>query len=101
MLLAFYLSSRRRHTICALATGVQTCALPISALNQLVSKVRPDDPYIQSLRVAQNRPNVVRLVFDLKQAVAPQVFTLKPVADYQYRLVLDLYPKVEIGRAHV
>lgn len=65
-----------------------------TALNQLVSKVRPDDPYIQALRVAQNRPNVVRLVFDLKQAVAPQVFTLKPVADYQYRLVLDLYPKV-------
>ena len=65
-----------------------------AALNDLVSKVRPDDPYIQSLRVAQNRPNVVRMVFDLKQAVAPQVFTLKPVADYQYRLVLDLYPKV-------
>lgn len=65
-----------------------------AALNDLVSKVRPDDPYIQSLRVAQNRPNVVRLVFDLKQAVAPQVFTLKPVADYQYRLVLDLYPKI-------
>ncbi|WP_200908052.1 N-acetylmuramoyl-L-alanine amidase [Achromobacter sp. DMS1] len=64
------------------------------ALNDLVSKVRPDDPYIQSLRVAQNRPNVVRMVFDLKQAVAPQVFTLKPVADYQYRLVLDLYPKI-------
>ncbi|CAM4166798.1 N-acetylmuramoyl-L-alanine amidase [Bordetella muralis] len=63
-------------------------------LNQLISKVRPDDPYIRSLRVAQNRPNVVRLVFDLKQAIAPQVFTLKPVADYQYRLVLDLYPKV-------
>lgn len=64
------------------------------ALNDLVSKVRPDDPYIQGLRVAQNRPNVVRMVFDLKQAVAPQVFTLKPVADYQFRLVLDLYPKV-------
>ncbi|CAM4417601.1 N-acetylmuramoyl-L-alanine amidase [Bordetella tumbae] len=63
-------------------------------LNQLISKVRPDDPYIRSLRVAQNRPGVVRLVFDLKQAIAPQVFTLKPVADYQYRLVLDLYPKV-------
>lgn len=65
-----------------------------AALNELISKVRPGDPYIASLRVAQNRPNVVRLVFDLKQAIAPQVFTLKPVADYQYRLVLDLYPKV-------
>src|SRR3546814_1082363 len=26
----FFSSSRRRHTICALVTGVQTCALPIS-----------------------------------------------------------------------
>src|SRR3546814_1159945 len=26
-----FFSSRRRHTICALVTGVQTCALPITA----------------------------------------------------------------------
>ena len=78
------------HRLVVDIEGLQVSA----ALNQLISKVRPDDPYIQVLRVAQNRPNVVRLVFDLKQAVAPQVFTLKPVADYQYRLVLDLYPKV-------
>jgi len=64
------------------------------ALNDLAGRIRKDDPYIRSLRIAQNRPNVLRLVFDLKQAVAPQVFTLKPVADYQFRLVLDLYPKV-------
>ncbi|HEX7386953.1 MAG TPA: N-acetylmuramoyl-L-alanine amidase [Castellaniella sp.] len=64
------------------------------AISDLVSKIKPDDPYIRSVRVAQNRPNVVRLVFDLKQAVAPQVFTLKPIGQYKYRLVLDLYPKV-------
>src|SRR3546814_2317787 len=29
----FFFSSRRRHTICALVTGVQTCALPISPTN--------------------------------------------------------------------
>src|SRR3546814_6017107 len=28
----FFFSSRRRHTRCALVTGVQTCALPISSL---------------------------------------------------------------------
>src|SRR3546814_19538392 len=28
--LSFFFSSRRRHTSCALVTGVQTCALPIS-----------------------------------------------------------------------
>src|SRR3546814_9714779 len=30
LLLVFFFSSRRRHTRCALVTGVQTCALPIS-----------------------------------------------------------------------
>src|SRR3546814_5897086 len=29
MFLRFFFSSRRRHTRCALVTGVQTCALPI------------------------------------------------------------------------
>src|SRR3546814_4739874 len=28
----FFFSSRRRHTRCALVTGVQTCALPISGV---------------------------------------------------------------------
>src|SRR3546814_16535619 len=31
MCCVFFFSSRRRHTRCALVTGVQTCALPISA----------------------------------------------------------------------
>src|SRR3546814_5228666 len=30
MCCVFFFSSRRRHTRCALVTGVQTCALPIS-----------------------------------------------------------------------
>src|SRR3546814_7401773 len=30
VVLCFFFSSRRRHTRCALVTGVQTCALPIS-----------------------------------------------------------------------
>src|SRR3546814_5867371 len=33
VLLWFFFSSRRRHTRCALVTGVQTCALPILADN--------------------------------------------------------------------
>src|SRR3546814_13027810 len=31
----FFFSSRRRHTRCALVTGVQTCALPISSAGKL------------------------------------------------------------------
>jgi N-acetylmuramoyl-L-alanine amidase len=62
------------------------------ALRELVAKVRPDDPYIAGIRVGQNAPDVVRLVIDLKRDIQPQVFTLTPVAAYQYRLVFDLYP---------
>src|SRR3546814_7887519 len=29
LFVSFFFSSRRRHTSCALVTGVQTCALPI------------------------------------------------------------------------
>src|SRR3546814_6649683 len=32
MVVCFFFSSRRRHTSCALVTGVQTCALPICFL---------------------------------------------------------------------
>ncbi len=62
------------------------------ALRDLVGMVRSDDPFIAGVRVGQNQPRVVRLVLDLKQAVAPQQFTLAPVAAYQHRLVFDLYP---------
>jgi N-acetylmuramoyl-L-alanine amidase len=64
------------------------------ALAELDGKVATGDPYIEKLRVARNRPGVVRLVLDLKTEVKPQVFTLKPIADYGHRLVLDLYPLV-------
>lgn len=61
-------------------------------LKELVAKVQPDDPYIRQIRVGQNQPNVVRLVFDLKDEINPQVFTLTPVGEYQHRLIFDLYP---------
>jgi N-acetylmuramoyl-L-alanine amidase len=63
-----------------------------AALRELVGQVRPDDPYIAGVRVGQFQPRVVRLVFDLKQAVRPDQFTLLPVAAYRFRLVFDLYP---------
>jgi N-acetylmuramoyl-L-alanine amidase len=62
------------------------------ALRELVAKVIPSDPYIHQVRVGQFNPQTMRLVFDLKQPVKPQIFTLAPVAQYKYRLVIDLYP---------
>jgi len=64
------------------------------ALASLQEKVQAGDPYIAAMRVATNRPGVTRVVLDLKAEVRPQVFALKPIADYGHRLVLDLYPLV-------
>ena len=65
-------------------------------LRELIGKVRADDPFIAGVRVGQSQPRVVRLVIDLKQATAPQLFTLAPVAAYRHRLVFDLHPVKEI-----
>ena len=69
-------------------------------IKRLIADVKSDDPYISAMRIAQFKPGVVRLVMDLKTAVKPEVFLLKPFANYQYRLVFDIYPvhpKDEIG----
>jgi N-acetylmuramoyl-L-alanine amidase len=66
------------------------------ALAELNNKVATGDPYIDKLRVARNRPGVVRVVLDLKTEVKPQAFTLKPIAEYGHRLVLDIYPLVPV-----
>ncbi len=63
-----------------------------ATLKDLVAKVKPNDPYVSQIRIGQFQPGVTRLVFDLKEPVKPQLFTLDPVAEYQYRMVLDLYP---------
>ncbi|MFM8610680.1 MAG: N-acetylmuramoyl-L-alanine amidase [Burkholderiaceae bacterium] len=62
------------------------------ALRELVGQLRADDPYISGIRIGQNAPGVVRLVFDLKQPVRPEVFSLPPVPPYRHRLVFDLHP---------
>src|SRR3546814_1196070 len=53
----FLFSSRRRHTRCALVTGVQTCALPIS---------RSDDPdAAELLDVKKNLADVMKVTKEL------------------------------------
>src|SRR3546814_7426029 len=49
VVVGFFFSSRRRHTRCALVTGVQTCALPISAI------IPFDSPHHARLRAKAER----------------------------------------------
>lgn len=63
-----------------------------TVIKALGEKVSEGDPYIAKIRVANFKPNVVRLVVDLKSEVKPTIFTLTPAGDYKHRLVLDIYP---------
>ena len=64
------------------------------ALDELAAKIGSDNPQIKSIRIGKFKPGVVRMVLDLKVEAKPQLFNLKPIANYGYRLVLDVYPAV-------
>ena len=64
-------------------------------LNELTARIAPTDPYIQQVRVAQYQAKTVRIVFDLKQEIRPEVFSLPAIAQYQNRLVIDLFSAVD------
>src|SRR3546814_1095332 len=50
----FFFSSRRRHTRCALVTGVQTCALPIYLGGELDGRARRLDELTHLLELLEN-----------------------------------------------
>ncbi|CNI20186.1 MULTISPECIES: N-acetylmuramoyl-L-alanine amidase AmiC [Yersinia] len=64
-----------------------------SVLKEISTQVQSGDPYLKQARVGQFDKNTVRLVLELKQSISPQLFTLKPFAEFKNRLVVDLYPQ--------
>src|SRR3546814_3870211 len=61
VLVIFFFSSRRRHTRCALVTGVQTCALPISVRGLLEEhkavELELNDPAVHADQARAKRVN--------------------------------------------
>src|SRR3546814_852581 len=96
----FFFSSRRRHTRCALVTGVQTCALPISkvpraAFTKVTAKLRGEVsiPLITTNRI--NTPEVAEQVLTEGDAdmvsmarpfLAAPEFVNKPPAGHSERI---------------
>ena len=66
-----------------------TTLIPAPDLQSLIGA---SDPYIAGVRIGRPTASVLRVVFDLRGDVNPQVFQLLPVASFGHRLVLDLYP---------
>jgi N-acetylmuramoyl-L-alanine amidase len=63
-------------------------------LAYLPSRVQSGDPYLAGIRVGRKSATALRVVFDLKADVKPDLFALPPVGEFGHRLVLDLYPPV-------
>src|SRR3546814_1142501 len=72
---SFFFSSRRRHTRCALVTGVQTCALPIYGVcGAKVGAQRSPLPYsdFDALRLVSRRSPLARGIADRTRPSAIQ-----------------------------
>src|SRR3546814_17622018 len=80
----FFFSSRRRHTRCALVTGVQTCALPIYRGG--LRRVSRGD---SGAAAPAGAAGWTMLLAQARQAVF--------VAFHGHRVVVDLLPQVALG----
>src|SRR3546814_8641567 len=97
-----FFSSRRRHTRCALVTGVQTCALPISVAERRPLRLRLSD--INDVRLPlfffSVSTEIAAAFLPLYARAASRPEWLSPEIAAAAPLVLYLLA-VEIGRAHV
>src|SRR3546814_10167791 len=106
----FFFSSRRRHTRCALVTGVQTCALPIFTDLGLrcseVVKLRLDDLDWRNgiIRIARTKTHFtdsLPLLAATGDAIADYLRHERPKTSNRAIFVRHVAPYDEIGRAHV
>lgn len=58
----------------------------------------PDSRIVAGIRSAYRNRTNYRVVLDLNGTARPKEFTLKPVAPYGHRLVIDLYPTEGVAR---
>src|SRR3546814_17734598 len=77
--MCFFFSSRRRHTRCALVTGVQTCALPIFTLEErkLIVNFPPN-----SERLSRRIPNLLINAGNFTQVIRTMGGTLSIFREY-------------------
>src|SRR3546814_4367146 len=100
----FFFSSRRRHTRCALVTGVQTCALPI-----YLSDIETPEAALLTEEIRDAVVDTIsKLPPDLRKAI-----TLRELEGLSYEEIAEvmdcpigtvrsrIFRAREIGRAHV
>ena len=88
--LVFDLNSPVEHSLFALkAPDRLVIDLKQSSFNGSMPDIS-DSSFIKTIRYAKRGDNDLRVVLDLKRAVKPKSFVLKPHREYGHRLVIDL-----------
>src|SRR3546814_5531550 len=109
MFLLFFLSSRRRHTRCALVTGVQTCALPIyvadlladagdATYDILAEKGHLDDIAVDAVQQELRRAGERRKVAGISHFQRLRTLVHAPVGDDHDTEVTEIVAEMEIDR---
>src|SRR3546814_3131082 len=95
ILIAFFFSSRRRHTRCALVTGVQTCALPICKrlVEHILNEVGPLHPAARQTAIVAAR------AFSLITLVRLRGTNVRELSSSAGAEELDWLNRIKIGRA--
>src|SRR3546814_6792491 len=104
----FFFSSRRRHTRCALVTGVQTCALPISITDAAHESEAALETKMVEI-IEKQTADTARLVtvLDKEVVIAPllepriNLFTKRRTGIPGGAVPIDHILFKKIGRAHV
>src|SRR3546814_4969431 len=114
LFLIFFFSSRRRHTRCALVTGVQTCALPMTKIDLALHGAPVRTPLAKAARrdakiwlclslmaldaVALLAGFAVTLIIEAPRSISEGLLTAMFGAPLVHAALA--FPNQEIGRAH-
>src|SRR3546814_1333976 len=103
-----FFSSRRRHTRCALVTGVQTCALPIFDTLGYFKSVDEGGMGLKSLAARADTPGKLAYLQGdasereaLRNEAAKAVPAPQQTDFYKIGEAMDAWVAQKIGRAHV
>src|SRR3546814_2494070 len=77
LVIVFLFSSRRRHTRCALVTGVQTCALPISLFAAACSGNQED----RLKNLPEDHPERELASFEIAEGFEINLFASEPMVE--------------------
>src|SRR3546814_17589533 len=106
-MLCFFFSSRRRHTRCALVTGVQTCALPIfdetqlRAANQFIRRQISDADLLEIVGVERRRQTMIAASARQDLRTCPVFIGLELCSECRTRrfITLDVGRRKQFGHA--